>query len=260
MNAKKGDNSSIIAIMVLAALALAVVAFLIFRGPARVKRVGVEYASGAQAEAYARSLTDYDFIRLSGITNQKMSDRHIWEEKARESVNATGYFVLKEIRVSGKQSVTLVIAAREPQMTLSTSGKYVTIDKDNYVLKVSDRVSANDPILVNGVALRYPTAGLITVAEDGQKLEDAREVASVIYANGYQGIFTSISVKESREVRLTTSKGVPVIINLRFDVLTSLDIAKGMLDSGVSDGLIEVAGTNGFYRPDAEETYSSKGM
>ena len=260
MKGRKTDNTSRIAIAVLATVAFIVLAFLIFRGPARVKRVSVEYLGNAQAEAYAKNYTEFDFIRLSGVTNQKMSERSLWEEKAKDVINATGYFILSEIRVSGKQSVTLLIAARTPQMTVSTSGKYVTIDSDNYVLKVSDRIADGDPILVNGVALRYPAAGQITVPEDNQKLEDAREVAGVISANGYQGIFTSISVKESREVRLTTSKGVPVIINMRFDVLTSLDIAKGMLESGVSDGCIEVAGSNGFYRPDAEEYIGSKGM
>ncbi|MBR6499841.1 MAG: hypothetical protein IKT23_09170, partial [Clostridia bacterium] len=173
-------------------------------------------------------------------------------------IASMGYFKLDGIRVNGT-SANLVISVRTPLVTVSTAGKYVTLDEDKYVLRISDVLTGAEPIKVYGAELRYPAQGEITTGVTS-KLDDAIEIAKIIRDNGLTGVFTDISMLDNQEVRLSTYKGVPVKINLRFDVATSLDIAKSMLDKGVNDGSIEVAGENGYHKPAPDDFQSTKGM
>ncbi|MBR7041512.1 MAG: hypothetical protein IKI24_06705 [Clostridia bacterium] len=246
-------------IVIVACIVLIAALLLIYALPAsRVKTVHVSYVGAARDKAAGMGLTDTDFVRASGVTGQKSGSKSEWEDQAKHGVASLGYFKLDEVRLSGS-SANLIISARTPLATISTAGKYVTLDEDKYVLTISDRLTGTEPIKVFGAELRYPAQGEVTTGVNS-RLDDALIIAKVIRDNGLTGVFTEISMLDNQEVRLATYKNVPVKINLRFDVATSLDIAKSMLDKGVNDGSIEVAGENGFHKPAPDFFQSSNGM
>ena len=245
--------------MIVACIVLVAALLLLYVFPSsRVEKVYVSYVGSARDKAAGRGLTDMDFVRASGITGMKTGDKSEWEQQARRNIASMGYFKLDDVRLSGSNAY-LVISVRTPLITVSTAGKYVTLDEDKYVLSISDRLTGTEPIKVFGAELRYPAQGEVTTGVNS-RLDDALGIAIVIRDNGLTGVFTEISMLDNQEVRLSTYKGVPVKINLRFDVATSLDIAKSMLDKGVNDGSIEVAGENGYYKPAPDGFQSSNGM
>lgn len=224
----------------------------------RVSQVQVSYLGAAREKAASMGLADADFVRRSEVTGQKVGAKAEWEVQAKRRIASMGYFRLDEVRLDGS-SANLIISARTPLATISTAGRYVTLDEDKYVLSITDKLTGKEPIRVYGAELRYPTLGEVTMGVN-QRLDEALEIAKVIRDNGLTGVFTEISMLENREVRLGTYSGVPVKINLRFDVATSLDIAKSMLDKGVDEGSIEVAGENGYYKPVQDTFQSINGM
>lgn len=258
---KKQDDSFKYALYVLgvAALVMAMVIFMRL-SPAKVKHVNVEYLGASKQTAADRGFTDAEFIRRSGVVNLEMKRMKEWEESARDGIATTGFFRLDEIRVVSKQTISLVIAARQPLFTVRTAGKYVQLDQEGYVLRISDGFAQGDPILTSGIVLRYLTIGSPAQPEDNAKFEYAREVALAIMENGLSGVFKDISVKEQKEVVLNTYAGIPVTINLRYDALKSLDIAKAMLDSGINEGQIEVVGNYGYHIKDSDTTIWTRGM
>ncbi|MBR5986722.1 MAG: hypothetical protein IK019_09970 [Clostridia bacterium] len=258
--AKTAEKDGRTATLVIVACIVLIAALLIIYAlpDSRVKNVQVSYLGSAREKAVNLGLTDADFVRRSGVTGQKIGNRSEWEKQAQRNIASMGYFKLDGIRVSGT-SANLVISVRTPLVTVSTAGKYVTLDEDKYVLSISDVLTGAEPIKVYGAELRYPAQGEITTGVTS-KLDDAIEIAKIIRDNGLTGVFTDISMLDNQEVRLSTYKGVPVKINLRFDVATSLDIAKSMLDKGVNDGSIEVAGENGYHKPAPDDFQSTKGM
>lgn len=258
---KKQDDSFKYALYVLGVVAL-VMALVIFMrlSPAKVKHVNVEYLGSSRQTAADRGFSDAEFIRRSGVVNLEMKHMNEWQESAREGVATTGFFRLDEIKVLGKQTIALVIAARQPLFTVRTAGKYVQLDHEGYVLRISDSFGQGDPILTSGVVLRYLTIGSPAQPEDEGKFDYAKQVASAIAENGLGGVFKDINVKEQKKVVLNTYSGIPVTINLRYDALKSLDIAKAMLDSGINDGQIEVVGNYGYHIKDSDTTIWTRGM
>ncbi len=261
MKKQHEDHGYKYAIYLFGLLLLVMVVVIAMRSaPAKVKQVYVEYVDSARQEAYDRGFDDAQFIRRSGIMDREIKEIEKWRSGAAEGIAGSGFFRLDDVRVSGKQKVTLVISARSPLITVSTGGKYVVLDKECYVLKISDKRSSQDPILVNGVLLLYLETGRQANAEDAQRLAQALEIAEAIYQNGYKGVFTDITMQDQKFVMLNTAAGVPVTINLRYPVLTSLDIAKAILDTGVSGGKIVVADKYGDYIQDDNTTTYSRGM
>ena len=203
-------------------------------------------------EAYFRAQSEgrskEDFVRASGLTGlryKKISDN---TDAAKTHIAGMGFYRLENIRVIDRKSIVLEISARTAHAVISDAGKYCIVDEEGYLLSVGSSKPDN-LIIIGGISLNNMKAGQKAVDDRGL-VASALEIVSIIKANRYESIYTGVAMRENKEVFLQTASSVPVIINLRYDVKQSLDIAKGIFDSGVTDGHIEIAGDYGYYIPD----------
>lgn len=255
---RKAKVNPITAIILVTVLVAAVI--LIYKGfiNPKIKNIDVSLSPAAQSRMQKDGMTKTEFIRLSGLINKNYLTNKSFYESAKSRIDGAGYYILEDVRMVGHKSLTLVIDAREPLAVVATGGKYVAVDEEKHVLNVSME-KTEGLILINGVSLRNPKNGQVA-NEATDYLDDALAVASIIRRNNYGGVFTEISMRENKEVFLKTAVSVPVIINLRYDVLSSLDIAKSMLDKGITEGQIVVAGDYGYSIPDNQSETYIRGM
>lgn len=241
----------------LAAIAVTVILAM----PKSIKEIDVSYVGNAQSRASALGFTDSDFIRASGLTGHKTNEIEELRQSVEDGMARTGYFVLNDIKKTSRTGVTICVEARMPYIVVSSNGRFYTLDRDCYVLRSGDKPTDGGQVIVNGVTLVNPVVGAQTVCEGTDKrLESALQVAEVIIENGYLSRFPEITVQEDRFVYINSSSGVPVLINLRFDIQHSLEIAATILKEGVSGGSIKVAGENGYFIPDTDTSSGTKGM
>ena len=212
-------------------------------------------------EAYFRAQSEGkvkdDFVRASGLTglHYKQIEKHL--DAAKNHIAGMGFYRLEGIRFTDRKNIVLEISARTAHAVISDAGKYCIVDQEGYILSVSS-VKPDNLIVIGGIALNNMKAGQKASDEKGL-ISKSLDIVTTIKENHYESIYTAITMRENKEVFLQTASSVPVIINLRYDVKQSLDIAKGIFDSGVTDGHIEIAGKYGYYIPDTG-TDRVKGM
>ncbi|MBR4235323.1 MAG: hypothetical protein IKR85_04590 [Clostridia bacterium] len=263
MAAKKTKTLTPAALLLCAVAALLAVLIFVKLVNPDVKSAEVKYTADAKTAAVKQGYDDNAFIRISGVLdNKKISSLDEWKASAQSSVDASGYFVCDDIVKVGRSRVRLVISARKPLLTVSMAGEYVTLDSEGYVLgRAKSYSQADGTILVQGLALRYVNPGSSAVVESSeQKLTDALKVASVIRDNALESTYLSFTMLDDRYVSLKSSSGVPVRINMRFDVLKDLLAAREVLKTGRTGGHIEAVNGNVYFEPDAEDNYAITGM
>lgn len=249
-----------LAILMIAAVVILV---LVFRNP-KIEKVDIEYRGDALSTAQSLQMTDKDFIVISNVMGQgtrRGTDK--LKLSAQNRIAQTGYFILEELQFTGEHRARLVISVRSPMAVISSGGKYVTVNTESYVLRVSSEYdSETEPLLVRGVTLTAPVPGQ-KVYSDGtdERLEDALTIASIIYEKGYHDMFTDFSLLENRFVVLNTKRGIPVRMNMRFSPAEDLALAREMLnDTKLNNCHIEVENGNGYYQPDDSQNYVIRGM
>lgn len=214
-----------------------------------VKNIGVSFTNDeAYFRAQSENRIDDDFVRASGLTGLRYKKISENTDAAKMHIAGMGFYRLENIRVIDRRNIVLEISARTAHAVISDAGKYCIVDKEGYLLSVGS-AKPDNLIVIGGISLNNRKAGQKAVDDKGL-VSSALEIVSIIKANRYDSVYTTVTMRENKEVFLQTASSVPVIINLRYDVKQSLDIAKGIFDSGVTDGHIEIVGDYGYYIPD----------
>lgn len=256
----KINKDVVIKIGSVAAIIIILLAWLI---PGReIEIVEVRYLGDAGITAANLGYSDEDLIRLSKVRGEKYSDK--LKLAAGNAILTSGYFIMEDLKEVDNGCVEIVVSARKPLAVISSGGKYVTVDEERYVLKVSSAYDEKtEPVLVQGVSLMTPVAGLQVNPElIDEKFDNALAVAKVIRDRDYRSCFTAMTMQEKEFVTLSTSRGIPVRISMRFDFADDLALAREILaeDPGLEKCTLEVVNGHGYVQPDDNGNYSIRGM
>ena len=256
----KINKDAVIKIGSVAAIIIILLAWLI---PGReIEIVEVRYLGDAGITAANLGYSDEDIIRLSKVRGEKYSDK--LKLAAGNAILTSGYFIMEDLKEVDNGCVEIVVSARKPLAVISSGGKYVTVDEERYVLKVSSVYDEKtEPVLVQGVSLMTPVAGLQVNPElIDEKFDNALAVAKVIRDRDYRSCFTAMTMQEKEFVTLSTSRGIPVRISMRFDFADDLALAREILaeDPGLKKCTLEVVNGHGYVQPDDNGNYSIRGM
>lgn len=255
---KKANVNPLVALVLVIVLVVACIVALKELINPKIKYIDVSLTSAARSRMQISGMDETEFIRHSNLLGKNYLKHKGFYEDAKNRIDGMGFYILTDLKMTGRRSVTLFIDARQPMAIVSSGGKYITVDRDAHVLEIAME-RTKGLILINGVVLKNPKTGQ-TASETTSYLSDALEIASIITENRYDGVFTEITMRENKEVFLKSNVSVPVIINLRYDVLSSLDIAKSMLDKGITEGQIVIAGDYGYSIPDDQSGTYIRGM
>jgi len=255
----KNSNNRNIFVAVVIGLILVLCICLLFK-KTYITEVTVAYTSEyAASKAAEMGYSDSDFIKFSSLTGVETNDVDSMEQSVSEAITSnTGYFVLDSIRKITEDSIQLVLSAKQAAFSVKTGSNYIVIDSKLTILEVA-AAPKKDLINVDGITIKQDILGTTASDTDG-KIKHALGILDVINQNGYNGIFTGFKMCDQKEVMLYTSSDVPVVINLRYSVDSSLAIAKSMLARGLSNGRIEVVNDYGYFIPDTEDGFVNKGM
>lgn len=250
-------------IKIVSVAAIAVIILLVWLIPGHeIEIVEVRFLGDAGIMAENLGYSDEDIIRMSKVRGEKYGDKI--KLAAGNAILASGYFIMEELKEVDNGCVELVISARKPLAVISSGGKYVTVDEERYVLKVSPVYDENtEPVLVQGVSLMTPVAGLQVNPElIDEKLDNALAIAKVIRDRGYRSCFTGMTMQEKEFVTLSTARGIPVRISMRFDFAEDLALAWEILaeDPKLEKCTLEVVNGHGYVQPDDNGNYSIRGM
>ncbi|MBQ3667949.1 MAG: hypothetical protein II920_01855 [Clostridia bacterium] len=238
-------NLAIAAVVVILVIVLLVILFK----PVRVEKVTVTYSGIAAQKAQNDGFSDIDFIRISGVTNRKMSEMNEWRISARDGIASLGGYELDGINKTSRTGVELVISARVPMAVISTGAGYLTIDSEQYIVEKKSTYTKGTYILINGVNLRNTTVGQIArdYSTDG-RLENAMKVLKIIYMGSWQNYFTDIYMADNKEVWLFSVYNIPVKLSLWYEDTMEKDIAASvqvLIEKGSQKASGEIIAVNG---------------
>lgn len=258
---KGGDKLGITSYVLIAILVLVLLWLLGVFEVHRVENISIEYMDGAEQAARAANLSDDDIKRFSKLNQRKMSQAASFADDARELISqSSGYLYLDDVYTTGAESICLRIGARKAAAAIVSNGAYVIVDTDSLVV---DPVSASTHNLtvISNIPIANPVVNrTVKSSSADNRLEYALSVASVIADYGLSDTYKEIIVKDNKEIWLMTPRNVIVIINLRFDVLHELDVAKAALDKGLSGGRLLVAGDYAYYTTQGDDLFTPSGM
>jgi len=258
-------KSNVAPVVYIAAIAVLVVLILVrVLQPAVVESIEIAYSQDARSYCNQNNIGDDTIMRTVGLNQRSMSEFDSFREECEARIgHLYGYLFVQDVEKTDRTSIKITLGARKPVALIISGQNSVLVDEEGTILQKTSKTDDQSIIKINGFVVESATLNIKAEAKavDGTTIQDALKVAKVLRDSGYYSWFTDITVIDNSRIRLSTSKKVPVIIYLRFDVLKSLDIAYGILKDGVSEGgTITVTGDNGYYNPDDKAAVTTSGM
>ena len=230
------------------ALGLFIVLRLIIGKEQLIKNVKLDYGGDSQRICEKHGYDEYTVIRASGLIGKSIDKLESLKDSAIAAINNLNYITCEGIEQIGKNDIVIKLTGCEACIQLNYGGKTILLDDEGVVVAAG---STDDVLKVSGLELTGASVGT-TAYGGGTVLTNVLKMAAAVRDYNYLNTFPELRITNG-EYWFVASNGVLVRVYASDDVIHSLDIAKGIIDTGITSGKIIVSGSYGDYIADSEQ-------
>lgn len=195
-------------------------------------------------------VSDEQIIRASGLKmGVKIDTVENMTEIARKGINELGYVSFVSIRRASRRAVEITVDSRMPFAILDSAGYLILIDEHGYVIAYLDELPTYETVYVTGADVTDFREGRQVVTARASQLDDILTIVNAIHASGYGSVYSELNVKDPKGMYLVTNSSLIVNFYDTTNMTKTLDLAQGVINSGVTNGKVIISGDYAGYQP-----------